>query len=351
MFSPLPVNFNPRSPCGERPGGHHRQYADCLISIHAPPVGSDTRSPNLPDAPVVISIHAPPVGSDVRPGAGAMWRNYFNPRSPCGERPEPGTTAAYYPPFQSTLPLWGATKVISVSKWELPISIHAPPVGSDGRLASALWRKSQFQSTLPLWGATPQLAYRMSMDYIFQSTLPLWGATMDGDIRERLAAISIHAPPVGSDKGAATMLEEVLISIHAPPVGSDMPIHPLAPPFCYFNPRSPCGERQIAVQGAIDSASFQSTLPLWGATQTSKQALPQLRISIHAPPVGSDVTEGFLIPYPTISIHAPPVGSDHGNGIKSPPRWAISIHAPPVGSDCKDAQIWGRIFGEVFGFL
>ena len=29
----------------------------------------------------------------------------------------------------------------------------------------------------------------------------------------------------------------------------------------------------------------------------------------------------------------------------------ISIHAPPVGSDSKDAQIWGRIFGEVFGFL
>ena len=80
------------------------------ISIHAPHVGSDlVKSPsdqNLPD----ISIHAPHVGSDVQ-GSGIISR---------------------VTPFQSTLPMWGAT--FNQLKRDDPyifISIHAPHVGSD----------------------------------------------------------------------------------------------------------------------------------------------------------------------------------------------------------------------------
>ena len=78
------------------------------ISIHAPRVGSDVVVP-APGKLCRISIHAPRVGSDYRkcvcPGAG--WR------------------------FQSTLPVWGATKIFRVN-------------GED----------FGFQSTLPVWGAT-----------------------------------------------------------------------------------------------------------------------------------------------------------------------------------------------------
>ena len=35
----------------------------------------------------------------------------------------------------------------------------------------------------------------------------------------------------------------------------------------YFNPRSPCGERRNAIQAIVDFFSFQSALPLRGATQ------------------------------------------------------------------------------------
>ena len=34
-----------------------------------------------------ISIHAPRVGSDYKSGVHAHRYTYFNPRSPCGERP------------------------------------------------------------------------------------------------------------------------------------------------------------------------------------------------------------------------------------------------------------------------
>ena len=44
------------------------------------------------------------------------------------------------------------------------------------------------------------------------------------------------------------------------------------PTECYFNPHSPCGERPGNEQGQETSGKFQSTLPLRGAT-------PPLRLS------------------------------------------------------------------------
>ncbi len=56
-------NFNPRSPCGERPQMYYE----------------------------------------------ALARGDFNPRSPCGERLAIIVTTALVNKFQSTLPVWGAT--------------------------------------------------------------------------------------------------------------------------------------------------------------------------------------------------------------------------------------------------
>ena len=100
----------------------------------------------------------------------------FNPRSPCGERPDPAIWDTSRGEFQSTLPVWGATAKRRFPRNRRAISIHAPRVGSD-----------QF---LPL----PALH-----KFAFQSTLPVWGATVGVKLRELLVAISIHAPRVGSD--------------------------------------------------------------------------------------------------------------------------------------------------------
>ena len=103
----------------------------------------------------VISIHAPRVGSDrFLIWSATIWR-YFNPRSPCGERPASklfeillglisihaprvGSDFLHFPfqfcafIFQSTLPVWGATKEVLFLAGSYDISIHAPRVGSDG---------------------------------------------------------------------------------------------------------------------------------------------------------------------------------------------------------------------------
>ena len=123
----------------------------------------------------------------------------------------------------------------------------------------------------------------------------------------------------------------------------------------YFNPRSPWGERHDPSKYADDTATFQSTLPVGGATvgivlmnalQLSFQStLPVggatiqirvnpevLKISIHAPRGGSDVP-GELQGLGKQDFNPrSPWGSDCLRGGKAAGR-SISIHAPRGGSD------------------
>ena len=126
------------------------------------------------------------------------------------------------------------------------------------------------------------------MVLIFQSTHPVWGATSPYRYALMMAAISIHAPRVGCDSWRTAIFAGL----------ND------------FNPRTPCGVRLSAGRLSIGYSGFQSTHPVWGATNGRSQALHESQIS----------------------IHAPRVGCDHG-GVPNRPRQAISIHAPRVGCD------------------
>ena len=58
--------------------------------------------------------------------------------------------------------------------------------------------------------------------------------------------------------------------------------------------------------------TFQSTLPVWGATIVTTNRFIGVTISIHAPRVGSDFILLRSLHRKKISIHAPRVGSDTG---------------------------------------
>ena len=191
-----------------------------------------------------ISIHAPRVGSDIILFYNTIAKVDFNPRSPCGERPNQRSNNPKILRFQSTLPVWGATVTWCQSAHKYQV----------------------FQSTLPVWGATiyglrtgsctgisihaPRVgsdntrSFELQTKRPFQSTLPVWGATNHRTEKDQPKQISIHAPRVGSD-GAI-----IKISIGVP----------------NFNPRSPCGERPALRVFIFGSDRFQSTLPVWGAT-------------------------------------------------------------------------------------
>ena len=123
--------FNPRSPCGER-RCHARKYLRLLEFQSTLPVWGATVyvvwfckalqfQSTLPvwgatmtliqyAQNELISIHAPRVGSDQSMVADETEQEHFNPRSPCGERHEEFVLEASLGVFQSTLPVWGATR-------------------------------------------------------------------------------------------------------------------------------------------------------------------------------------------------------------------------------------------------
>ena len=126
-----------------------------------------------------------------------------------------------------------------------------------------------------------------------------------------LYIISIHAPRMGSDSERRKVVIMPIISIHAPRMGSDphRPIHHVT--LSYFNPRSPHGERLHKLRRDNSQSEFQSTLPAWGATRMYAESGSMIRISIHAPRMGSDtVSDEDIDKRIAISIHAPRMGSD-----------------------------------------
>ena len=213
------------------------------ISIHAPRTGSD-QDDFRRNVPCDISIHAPRTGSDTifairqsaqklfqstLPARGATYllhpmerfSNYFNPRSPHGERhtyiiphlfafvfqstlPARGATAedpaiAALAEFQSTLPARGATLGHGVAASVLGDFNPRSPHGE--RREQALYKAAakdfnprsphgerpgmnaqhktyiKFQSTLPARGATNMWQLAKVFLEAFQSTLPARGAT------------------------------------------------------------------------------------------------------------------------------------------------------------------------------
>ena len=108
-----------------------QDIARALISIHAPRVGRDAIG--IQAARIeAISIHAPRVGRDVE-GKCAQIRSAR---------------------FQSTRPVWGATRL----------------------RRKKIQTRRKFQSTRPVWGAT-SLSAIIKPSKGFQSTRPVWGAT------------------------------------------------------------------------------------------------------------------------------------------------------------------------------
>ena len=101
-----------------------------------------------------ISIHAPRVGCDELPGHVARGGNHFNPRTPCGVRRRPLDVHQLRCDFNPRTPC-GVRLLPSPSPRQLQeISIHAPRVGCDWFAQFRAIAGGLFQSTHPVWGAT-----------------------------------------------------------------------------------------------------------------------------------------------------------------------------------------------------
>ena len=260
------TNFNPRTPCGVRPGRDASNLLHRGISIHAPRVGCDVgftsnklcnldfnpRTPcgvrRYPNRAVhqVIRDFNPRTPCGVRPvcAAGCGPRHaYFNPRTPCGVRRPPRVKTPRTSNFNPRTPCGVRHQGRATTR---PTTYFNPrtPCGVRHNHGKLFTVATKFQSTHPVWGATP---------------IP-WVYEMD-------CKISIHAPRVGCDGNSIfyraealdfnprtpcgvrldtifIALLEVDISIHAPRVGCDTQMSCLRRTFRHFNPRTPCGVRR-----------------------------------------------------------------------------------------------------------
>ena len=153
-YAAIRINFNPRSPCGERRATTRRCHKNLSISTHAPRAGSDSCCFTINDIAHSISTHAPRAGSD----SGMRFPHpppcHFNPRSPCGERPCP----------------------FFIIKFRHRISTHAPRAGSDPWPRPPPSRSPYFNPRSPCGERLrPDVLHVTSIQ--FQPTLPVRGAT------------------------------------------------------------------------------------------------------------------------------------------------------------------------------
>ena len=190
----------------------------------------------------------------------------------------------------------------------------------------------------------------------FQPTLPLRGATSRGRRCGRCRSVSTHAPLAGSD--AAHVVDRALqpVSTHAPLAGSDSKGGLVTSFSNGFNPRSPCGERQVPATRANWRSCFNPRSPCGERRCCDGVHVRGLRVSTHAPLAGSDgsrslgcSSNGSFNPRSPcgerrgavrplrgrcrVSTHAPLAGSDKRKVARIYDK-LVSTHAPLAGSDC-----------------
>ena len=168
-----------------------------------------------------ISIHAPRVGrdSDIEPRPSPPLD--FNPRAPCGARPFHTWNTAKLDIFQSTRPVWGATS-------------HT--YGMRGG-------KKNFNPRAPC-GARLWFHSHKSRGRYFNPRAPCGARRRSATVSWASINISIHAPRVGRDHAPpAQRRRQELFQSTRPVWGATFDAGRLAPLIRKFNPRAPCGAR------------------------------------------------------------------------------------------------------------
>ena len=368
QFLSRSADFNPRTPCGVRPG---------LESISLPQSTFQSTHPLRGATAIFNRVEFDTFTfQSTHPLRGATKTRRRLGRSLIFQSTHPLRGATYvgdrlWTPsrFQSTHPLRGATHVDFVQGGRPGISIHAPLAGCDYDTVK-VDESVEISIHAPLAGCDAAQTCEAAIKNRFQSTHPLRGATMvleDGKLGEE---ISIHAPLAGCDQLIPAATDAIIISIHAPLAGCDMITDGIPVDEIDFNPRTPCGVRHMQPPVTMDELLFQSTHPLRGATYQGGEAYEGDYISIHAPLAGCDHVQRRGHQGTDISIHAPLAGCDmlafdgqtqtfkfqsthplRGATRPYQPRRRgrdISIHAPLAGCDSKIAEIFPAILRKSY---
>ena len=213
-------NFNPRTPCGVRHLTDDKHGQPVIFQSTHPLRGATTR---LPKELLVypISIHAPLAGCDPEPEHIGKPLVYFNPRTPCGVRPNSPRNKCSFRKISIHAPLAGCDAPLL-----LDIKYHVyfnprTPCGVRLKCDIVFVRRGQFQSTHPLRGATTYNMVTGGFRDDFNPRTPC-GVRLDCGRLLRQERHFNPRTPCGVRQGEATRaLIQTNISIHAPLAGCD----------------------------------------------------------------------------------------------------------------------------------
>ena len=183
-------------------------------------------------------------------------------------------------------------------------------MGCDLTRSSPQKRRSDFNPRIP-YGMRHRCSSSCASDLLFQSTHPVWDATH-------------RVVPQGDTH---------TISIHASRMGCDPRSRPTSPRSTNFNPRIPYGMRLPFAMFWPISSLFQSTHPVWDATQAGRPVRCVHGISIHASRMGCDLKTDYL-PVPMWVFQSThPVWDATRQSHRHSASSHISIHASRMGCD------------------
>ena len=282
----LPVSkggFNPRSPCGERPGPSHHTRSTASFNPRSP-CGERRRLAHLLPRRLQVSTHAPLAGSDPEWKAGPRPHNRFQPTLPLRGATLLGKTSDdMYKGFNPRSPCGERRQTVY---WVHDKTSFNPrsPCGERRREGGGRMSEIEFQPTLPLRGATSTRLRTFATASRFQPTLPLRGATVMLYALTNWDSVSTHAPLAGSDSVSAHVLPHRAVSTHAPLAGSD-----------------------LSRQGDRISARVSTHAPLAGSDHRAQHGRWQPQgVSTHAPLAGSDfircLSKGQMMFQPTLPL-------------------------------------------------
>ena len=145
--------------------------------------------------------------------------------------------------FQSTRPVWGATRIARRYGRAHSVSIHAPRVGRDTPCGFTRPPRTSFNPRAPC-GARPHLGRRWADRCRFNPRAPCGARPRNKFLPVQWSLCFNPRAPCGARPVCAMR-------------GASFPS---------FNPRAPCGARRSVVPHSANFYRFQSTRPVWGAT-------------------------------------------------------------------------------------
>ena len=171
-------DFNPRTPCGVRPGDNGQQLSRAVFQSTHPLRGATLRNGIMLRA---INFNPRTPCGVRRARCCTAWPMDidFNPRTPCGVRHH--TTPRHAMPSRDFNP-------------RTPCGVRRPaPISTPTRAA--------FQSTHPLRGATRERTKAVVQELHFNPRTPCGVRLARTSATRSTMAISIHAPLAGCDRG------------------------------------------------------------------------------------------------------------------------------------------------------